>query len=304
MLAGLTAPDDAAVWKIDENRALVITTDFFTPIVDDPYEYGSIAAANSISDIYAMGGKPFLALNIAAMPSQLPMNVISEILRGGAEKAKEAGVVIAGGHTIQDKEPKYGLIVVGWVDPQKMFTKGGARPGDRLILSKPIGQGVVTSAIKNNQASPEQIREAVYWMKRLNQQAAEMGQANGVVAATDITGFSLLGHSWEMAQASNVQFRFHYSQIPFIQGAKEFAKDWVFPGGCFDNSAFYESHVHFETGLEQEDQLLLFDPETSGGLLMSVPPQTLDSLLKQAETSEQSFWVIGEVVEGQGIEIL
>ena len=219
LLVGLGEPDDAAVWRLEEDRALVVTTDFFTPVVDNPYDYGAIAAANSLSDVYAMGGAPFLALNITAMPPDLPSDLVSEILRGGAEKAREAGVVIAGGHTIQDKEPKYGLIAVGFVDPRYMLTKRGARPGDRLLLSKPLGTGVITTALKRELADPMDVSEAVGWMKRLNRTAAELAVEFGLQGATDITGFSFLGHGFEMARASGVGFRIFFERIPFIRGA-------------------------------------------------------------------------------------
>ena len=182
---------------MDQERALVVTTDFFTPVVDDPYDYGAIAAANSLSDVYAMGGKPFLALNVAAIPPNLPVNISSEILRGGAEKCLEAEVVLAGGHTIQDQEPKYGLIVVGFVDPEKMITKSGAKPGDALVITKPLGFGTLTTAIKMAKAKPEEIIEVVNWMKFLNKEASEIAVEFGVHGGTDITGFSLLGHGFE-----------------------------------------------------------------------------------------------------------
>ncbi len=179
LLVGLDMPDDAAVWRLDERRALVLTTDFFTPVVDDAYDYGAIAAANSLSDIYAMGGQPFLALNIAALPPDLPAEMFSEIIRGGAEKAREAGVVIAGGHTVQDKEPKFGLVVVGFVDPARSLTKSGVRPGDRLVLTKPLGFGVTTTALKRELASAEDVAEVVGWMKRLNRDAGAAGGGGG-----------------------------------------------------------------------------------------------------------------------------
>ncbi len=190
LLVGLEPPDDAAVWKLDDGRALVLTTDFFTPVVDDPYDYGAIAAANSLSDIYAMGGKPFLALNIAALPPDLPPEIGAEIFRGGAEKAREAGVVIAGGHTVQDKEPKYGLVALRLCGPAKMLTKSGAKVGDALVLTKPLGFGVTTTALKQEKAEPGDIEEVVGWMKRLNDRASQLAVEFGVKACTDISGFS------------------------------------------------------------------------------------------------------------------
>jgi len=210
LLVGLHDPDDAAVWRLDAERALVITTDFFTPVVDDPYDYGQIAAANSLSDIYAMGGKPFLALNIAAFPPNLSSEILGEIIRGGAEKAREAGVVVAGGHTIRDDEPKFGMVVVGFVHPEKQLSKAGLHPGDTLVLTKPIGFGVTTTALKQEKADPTDVVEVVSWMKRLNKGAAMLAIDNGLQAGTDVTGFSLLGHALEMAQASKVRLLFSY----------------------------------------------------------------------------------------------
>jgi selenide,water dikinase len=210
----LGEPDDAAVWQLDDERALVVTTDFFTPVVDDAYDFGAIAAANALSDVYAMGGMPFLALNIAAMPPDLPTEVISNILRGGADIVRQAGVVIAGGHTVQDKEPKYGLVVVGFVHPQHMLTKNGLRLGDILVLTKPLGFGTTTTALKREQANPADVAEAVGWMKKLNKAAAELAQEFELHSGTDVTGFSLLGHAYEMAEASNVRVRFNYQKYP------------------------------------------------------------------------------------------
>jgi len=304
LLVGLGQPDDAAVWRLDDTRSLVVTTDFFTPVVDDPYEYGAIAATNSLSDIYAMGGTPFLALNVAALPPDLSPEFLGQIILGGAEKAKEAGVVIAGGHTIQDKEPKFGLIVVGFVDPTQMMTKGGARPGDVLVLTKPLGFGTTTTAIKQGKAAQQDIDEVVAWMTRLNRDAAQLGLDFNVKGATDITGFSFLGHAWEMAAVSRVGFRFEWESIPFTKGAFIYASQFIFPGGASDNKLYFESHVKFTKGIADEAQLLLFDPQTSGGLLMAVPPAKLGSMLNRADEIGQPLWVVGEVVEGNHIEIV
>jgi selenide,water dikinase len=234
----------------------------------------------------------------------LPPAFTGEILRGGAEKAKEAGVVIAGGHTVQDKEPKYGLIVLGFADPTKMFTKGGAKPGDVLALSKPLGFGTTTTAIKQEKATSEDVDEVIDWMARLNRGIAELALEFGVRGATDITGFSFLGHAWEMAAASGVGFRIDYEKVPFISGAKSYAKEFIFPGGASDNKLYFEEHVHYGRELADEEKLLLFDPQTSGGLLLSVPSEKLDALLKRAEAVNQSLWVVGEVVEGNRLEIV
>jgi selenide,water dikinase len=304
LLIGLGSPDDAAVWKLDDNRALVATTDFFTPVVDDPYDYGAIAAANALSDVYAMGGQPFMALNIAALPPDLPAEITGEILRGGAEKVREAGVVLAGGHTIQDKEPKFGLVVLGFVHPQKMLTKGGAKNGDLLVMSKPLGFGTLTTALKRSLANPQDVAEAVAWMKRLNREAAVLAEELGLSAGTDITGFSLLGHGLEIADASQVRLRFSFSKIPFISCARRYAEEWIFPGGTSDNRLYYGPQVSFSPGLDEVSQMLLFDAQTSGGLLLCVHRDRVQALLERAKDLNQPLWVVGEVVNGNGIEVV
>ena len=284
---------------MDRDRVLLVTIDFFTPVVDDAYDYGAIAAANSLSDIYAMGGTPFLGLNITALPAQLPLEIVAEILRGGAEKAREAGVVIAGGHTIQDNEPKYGLVVLGFAHPHKLLTKGGAQPGDILLLSKPIGSGVITTALKAEKVDPGDIAEAVRLMKQLNKTAGELAVKFGAHAATDITGFGLLGHAWEMASASGVGLRFHLNKIPMMPGAERYASEGIFPGGGFNNEDFFGPHVHFVKEINHEAQMLLHDPQTSGGILMALPPGQGDALLQSASESGQALWLVGEVVGGE-----
>ena len=282
----------------------MVTTDFFTPVVDDAYDYGAIAAANALSDVYAMGGAPFLALNIAALPPNLPNEISVQIFRGGADKAKEAGVVLAGGHTIQDQEPKYGLIVIGFVHPDKMLTKSGARPGDRLILTKPLGYGTITTALKQGKAEPKHVKEAVSWMKRLNRAASELATFTGLKAATDITGFSLLGHSVEMAEASNVRMRYYFNKIPFLASARHYANEWFFPGGTSDNRLFFASQVVFDPQIDEASQMLMFDAQTSGGLLLSVPESKVSEFYEKGHELFQPLWEVGEVVEGEGIEVL
>jgi selenide,water dikinase len=299
LLVGLDHPDDAAIWRIDEDRAIVLTTDFFTPVVDDPYDYGSIAAANSLSDIYAMGGSPFLAL-----PPDLPEEILGAILRGAAEKAKEAGVVIAGGHTVQDKEPKFGLVAVGFVDPRKSLTKGGVRPGDRLVLTKPLGFGVTTTALKREIAAPEDVAEVVEWMKTLNRVAGRLAVEFGLRGGTDVTGYSLLGHGLEMAEASGVGLRIDFNCLPFVSCARKYAEKWAFPGGASDNKSFFGPSVSFDPSLDEENRMLLFDPQTSGGLLLAVPEEKLAGFLSEAERVNQPAWVIGGAVSGHGIEVL
>lgn len=291
------------MWRLDDERALVVTTDFFTPVVDDAYDFGAIAAANALSDVYAMGGKPFLALNIAALPPDLPGEQIGEILRGGAEIARQAGVVIAGGHTIQDQEPKYGLVVVGFVHPARMLTKAGARPGDVLVLSKPLGFGVTTTALKQEKADPTDVSEVVGWMKRLNQAASKLAVEIGLRSGTDITGYSLVGHAWEMACASEVKLKFSFHKLPFTRGAHTYAQEWTFPGGAFDNRQFCGEYVTFAEGIDEPSKMLMFDPQTSGGLLLSVPPEKVEELQSRAAQVGQPFWRIGEVFEGEGIAV-
>jgi selenide,water dikinase len=303
LLVGLGEPDDAAVWKLDDQRALVVTTDFFTPVVDNAFDYGAIAAANALSDVYAMGGKPFLALNIAALPPDLPNEITSDILRGGVEIARQAGVVIAGGHTIQDQEPKFGLVVLGFVDPQHMLTKRGLQEGDVLVLTKPLGFGTTTTALKREQASPADVAEVVTWMKRLNRIAAELAVEFDLRGGTDVTGFSLLGHAFEMAEASKVGIRLSYQKIPFTSGARHYAEEYIFPGGTYDNRLYFASNVHFDSSLDEPAQLLLFDAQTSGGLLLSVSPGKLEGLQMRATELEQPIWVVGEVVAGKGIKV-
>jgi selenide,water dikinase len=303
LLVGLQEPDDAAVWRLDEEHAIVVTTDFFTPVVDAAYDYGSIAAANSLSDVYAMGGKPFLALNIAALPDDLPEAISSEIIRGGAEKAREAGVVIAGGHTVKDKEPKYGLVVIGFVDPRQMLSKGGLRPGEALVLTKPLGFGVTTTALKQQKADEADVLEAVQWMKQLNNRASQLATEFQLRGGTDITGYGLLGHGMEMAEASGVSLRLNFAGIPWISCARKYAQRGIFPGGAFDNKKYFESRVEFSNSIDEPDQMLLFDPQTSGGLLLGVPHEDLGRFLTRARDMEQTAWVIGEVQEGTGIAV-
>jgi len=302
-LIGLREPDDAAVWRLDEDRALVVTTDFFTPVVDNAYDYGSIAAANSMSDVYAMGGQPFLALNVAALPDDLPNEISSEIIRGGAEKAREAGVVIAGGHTVKDKEPKYGLVVIGFVDPRKMLSKGGLKVGDALVLTKPLGFGVTTTALKREQADAQDVAEAVGWMKQLNKNASQLANEFDLRGGTDITGYSLLGHAMEMADASGVALNFELANIPFISCARKYADMGCFAGGAFDNKLYFESKVKFADLVDEENQMLLFDPQTSGGLLLGVPQEKLDAFVTRSKELHQAVWEIGRVETGTGITV-
>lgn len=303
LLIGLGSPDDAAVYQASEDLALIFTTDFFTPVVDDPYTYGAIAAANAMSDVYAMGGQVKLALSIAAFPPKLPSSVISEILRGAAEKVAEAGGVIAGGHTIDDDEPKFGLAVMGTVHPSRVGKKGGARPGDVLLLTKPLGVGIITTAAKGDAADPAHVEGAIQVMMQLNRQAAELAQQVTFHAMTDITGFALLGHGYEMAEQSGARLCFFSEKLPFLPGARDYADQWLFPGGTCNNERAFEAHVSFN-GVAEEMQQLLYTPETSGGLLIALPPVEAERLEDLYHNAGQTVWRVGSVVEGEGIEVL
>ncbi|MBP8973539.1 MAG: selenide, water dikinase SelD, partial [Anaerolineae bacterium] len=268
---------------------------FFTPIVDDPYQYGAIAAANALSDVYAMGGRPLLALNIAALPPTLPPEMIAQIMVGLAEKVREAGAVIAGGHTIQDKEPKVGLAVVGLASPNRLLTKGGARPGDWLILTKPLGTGCITTAAKSDQARPDDLVEAAAWMMRLNRDAAEVAEGVGARAATDITGFGLLGHATELAEASGVTLHLDAAQMPLLPGAEQYATAWIFPGGSAANREAYQRGVRVVGDLPEHRLMLLFDAQTSGGLLIALPPDQREAFAAQMAGRQAPWWDVGQV---------
>jgi len=303
LLVGLEASDDAAVYRISDELAIILTVDFFAPVVDDPYDYGAIAAANAMSDVYAMGGEVILALNVCGFPIDMPSKVVSEILRGGAEKIAEAGAALAGGHTVIDKEPKYGLAVMGFVHPDHITTKAGAKAGDILILTKPLGMGIIAAALKMETAKPDHVKAAVEVMKTLNRKAARLMQQVGIDAVTDITGFALLGHAQEMAEKSGVGIVLNLDSLPFLEGAKEYAEDWIFPAGTGRNQECYASHVRFAPGVSKWMQMLLYTPETSGGLLVAVPEKRLGEFTALFDQEEQSYWVIGHVVEGKGIEV-
>lgn len=296
MLVGLSLADDAAVYQINSEQAIVTTTDFFPPVVDDPYDFGAIAAANALSDIYAMGGRVLFAINLVSFPDNLGMDVLREILRGGAEKVAEAGGVIAGGHSVNDKEPKYGLAVTGIIDPAKVKTKGGAQPGDVLLLTKPLGVGVVTTALKNGLTREEDVATAVSSMKTLNKKAAEAAQMAQAHSLTDITGFGLLGHAHEMAHLSLADFHFELSKLPWLPGAVSYGEAGAFPGGMGNNLRFFGRWVQFDSGVSQLMQDMLMTPETSGGLLVAVPADQVQNYQDHCETAVP----IGHVTEGTG----
>lgn len=293
---GLTAADDAAVYQLNAKQAIISTTDFFPPVVDDPYDFGAIAAANALSDIYAMGGQVLFAINLVAFPDHLGNEILSEILRGGAEKVREAGAVVVGGHSVNDKEPKYGLAVTGIIDPEKVKRKGGAVPGDVLILTKPLGVGVITTALKREMTSDDHLATAVASMKQLNKQAAAAAQLANAHSMTDITGFGLLGHAHEMAAAAAVDFTFSLNQLPWLPGAVDYGKAGAFPGGMGNNMRFFSPHVSFSDDVSQLMGDMLYTPETSGGLLVAVAPDQVELFKQHCETAV----VVGEVMAGNG----
>jgi selenide,water dikinase len=295
--------DDAGAYQIADDLAIVQTVDFFTPIVDDPYDFGAIAAANALSDIYAMGAKPLTALNLVAFPKDGPLDVLALIIRGGADKAMEAGVSIIGGHSIDDREPKYGMAVTGTVHPEKMALKGGAKAGDRLVLTKPLGTGIISTAIKAGRAPEEMIATATRNMKTLNKDASDAMVEAGVRGATDITGFGLLGHLHEMLHVSGVSARLNLSAVPFIRGVRELAKFSV-PGGTRANLRYVSDKVGWASGITEDEKLMLADAQTSGGLLIAVSPDRLDALLSGlAGRGVETRAEIGYVTEGDAGKI-
>ena len=307
LLVGMETGDDAGVYRIDDDKALVVTVDFFPPIVDDPYSFGSIAVANSLSDIYAMGGRPLLAVNIVGFPVELPKEILGRILEGGGAKAHEAGCLIVGGHTVDDREPKYGLAAVGLVEPGKQVTNAGARPGDVLVLTKPLGTGIITTAGKQGVVPPEVLAGAVSIMNTLNRAASEAMVKVGVNAATDITGFGLVGHLNSMMEGSDTVARLKLSSIPAIPGTWELIEKGISPGGTHRNLDGVGQRVRWHKGISHDAMLLLCDAQTSGGLLMSVPPDRVDRLVKELEAAGVSgSAVIGEVyAEGRSrIEVV
>jgi len=297
LLVGLAEPDDSAVYRMNDEQAIVVSTDFFPPVVDDAYTFGAIAAANALSDIYAMGGKPIMAINLAAYPDGLPMSYLTDIMRGGADKVKEAGAVIAGGHTVADKEPKYGLSVTGTVHPDKIVRKSGAQVGDVLFLTKPLGAGVITTALKRGVATDEEVADAVKGMSHLNAKASEIAVAHGVNAMTDITGFGLMGHAHELAHLSGIGLQIQFEGLEWYQGVEKHAKDDVFAGGMHRNQDFYKEWVTVDANLAEWQVNLLYDPQTSGGLLLSIDPKQADTLAKALVDAGETCLRVGTVVE-------
>ena len=296
LMVGLENADDAAVYRLNDKQAIISTTDFFPPVVDDAYDFGAIAAANAMSDIYAMGGEVLFALNLISFPDHLGSDILQEILRGGAEKVAEAGAVVVGGHSVNDKEPKYGLAVTGIIDPKEIRTKGGGNPGDVLLLTKPLGVGVITTALKQQLTSDEHVEIAVESMKTLNRHAAKAARLTNASAVTDITGFGLLGHAHEMAVQGGVDFRLFLERLPWLPGAVQYGELGAFPGGMGNNMNFFAEYVTFDSDVPVLMRDMLFTPETSGGLLVAVPPPMVDRFQDLCKGSV----IVGDVVGGEG----
>jgi selenide,water dikinase len=305
VLVGTATGDDAAVYRLTAELALVLTTDFFTPIVNDPYTFGAIAAANALSDVYAMGARPLTALNLVAFPvEQLPLETLTEILRGGGEKAREAGIAVVGGHSIDDAEPKYGLAVAGIVHPDRIVTNAGGRAQDRLYLTKAIGTGIITTAIKRETAPPAAEEAAIASMLALNRDACEAMLEVGAHAATDITGFGFLGHLRQLALASGLAARVQARAVPLLQGARELAQAGAVPGGTARNEAFLADWVTWPAGLPAVDRTLLCDAQTSGGLLIAVPPARATALEAALRQRNLPVAPVGVLVEGRPGSVL
>ena len=305
VLVDASSGDDAAVYRLGDGRALVVTLDFFTPIVDDPYDFGRIAAANALSDVYAMGGRPLFALNLLSFPrGLLDEGLAEEIIRGGAEKAAEAGIPVLGGHSIDDAEPKYGMVAVGEVDPDAMLANDGARVGDDLVLTKPLGTGIVATAVKAGKCPAGLLGDAVEWMARLNRGAAEAAVAHGARAATDVTGYGLTGHLGIMARASGVAVRIEAARVPLLEGVGELVEAGFVPGGTRRNQKDAESALSIEGEVPETVQILLADAQTSGGLLIACPPERTEELLRALDGAGDVAAVVGEVVEGAAGDIV
>lgn len=304
LLVGLETSDDAAIYKINDELGLIQTLDFFTPVVDDPYVFGQIAAANSLSDVYAMGGEPKLAMNIVCFPNCLDPDVLVEILKGGYSKVEEAGAIVVGGHTVEDDEPKFGLSVSGFIHPDKILANSTAKPGDILVLTKPIGMGIMTSAIQGGLTSQKEYDDTVHAMATLNKYAKEAMDDVVVHSLTDITGFGLLGHALEMAEGSNVTVKIDHTRVPIIEGTVDYAQMGLVPEGAYDNMAYIGDRVSVSEDIPEHIMDVLFDPQTSGGLLASVRKDQVDKLLKNLESTPTEFAVVGEVVEKEETSLI
>ena len=302
VIRGMESLDDAGVYKLSDNLAIIQTIDFFTPIVDDPYDFGQIAVANALSDVYAMGGKPLTAMNVVCFPTKkLDISVLKDILKGGIDKMKEAGVTLVGGHSIDDAELKYGLSVTGTVHPKRLVTNSGAKVGDKLILTKPLGTGIISTALKAGKASKETIAKVTKYMAALNKQASELMQEIGVHACTDITGFGFIGHVSQLAQSSQVGIKVNSASVPVFPEAKEFAAKGLCPGGLNRNREFYGKKVEFSKQVPEYIKDILFDPQTSGGLLLSLAPKAAELLInKLNKAGVRDAAIIGEVISEAG----
>lgn len=296
LLAGFGANDDAAVYRLNDDKAAVLTVDFFAPVVDDPYNYGYIAAANAMSDVYAVGGVPALALNIACFPRTLDPQVTHAILRGGADAAKDAGALVVGGHTVEDDEPKYGMAVVGFVETGKQVGHDGARPGDQVVLTKPIGSGIITTALKAGAASQDEVERATNIMKSLNVDASAAMVATRSNACTDISGYGLIGHLLNIAEASKVTIEINASTVPIIEGATRLAQEGCVSGGTNRNLDEAASYVSWDPSVPELTRLLLCDAQTSGGLAIVVPPKFAAALDAELQQRGVESWNIGQVI--------
>jgi selenide, water dikinase len=295
LLVGTESGDDAAVWRLPDGRAIVATLDYFTPIVDDAYDWGRIAATNAMSDVFAMGGHVLFALSIAAFPEDLPRDTLAAIFDGASAKVREAGGTLAGGHTIRDREPKYGLAVIGAGHPDRLLRKGGARPGDRLLLTKRLGTGLLVSGSRNGKTAPADLATAIAGMRTLNRSASEVLVETGVRAATDVTGFGLLGHGLEMARASGTRFAFDAAALPILPGALELAGSGVETGGAAQNRRFVADALTVNDGVPTELVTLAHDPQTSGGLLAAVPPDRVEAVTAALVKRGVEYWWVGTV---------
>jgi selenium donor protein len=296
LLVGLNSRDDAGVYKLSDELAIIQTVDFFTPMVDDPYIFGQIAAVNSLNDVYAMGGKPLLAMNMVCYPQCGDMIVLRRILEGGLSKVIEAGAIIVGGHTVDDNEPKYGLSVCGTIHPSRVICNSTAQPGNILFLTKPLGNGVIATAIKAEMASGKAMNEAIHWMSTLNRIGSEVMQQVGVSAATDVTGFGLAGHLYEMAAASDVEIELNTDRLLFMQDALEYASMGLIPAGAYQNREYLADKVDIGQGLDSNRRDLLFSPETAGGLLIAVDEEKAGTLQKAMDQKECTCFPIGRVI--------
>ncbi len=302
VVLGFKTADDASVFRFNGDLLLLQTLDFFTPVVDDPYLFGQISAANSLSDIYAMGGEPLTALNVVCFPKKLGMDVLNEILKGGMEKAFEAGIVIAGGHTVDDEEPKYGLSVVGVVKKEEMISNGGAKEGDVLILTKPLGSGVLTTALKKGTKSESEISEIIEAMVQLNKDASLIMKRYGATACTDVTGFGFLGHLSEMTRASSLRAVVNSKSVPILDEAIPLCREWKMPGGSFENIEFLRDYVEVEKGIDEGVINALYDAQTSGGLIIAISEGKSKKMVEDLKKAGYNYSsVVGFLEKGSGI---